>query len=79
MVNFDRQTIMLVGLIISLVTCFYLFKETQKQKIEFNSLVSKLSQVPTAPARDSVKKKKVTVIAPEDTNEVIDSAEESDK
>ena len=80
MFNLDRQTFMIVAIAICLGSSFYLFKENQKQQAHFNNLVSVVSQINNqAPARDAPKQKKKVTIAPEESNEVIDDAEELEK
>jgi len=48
MVQFNRETLMIVAVSVCLFSCFYLYKETQKQRTElatFNSeMVSKFKQ-----------------------------------
>ena len=66
MVQFNRETLMIVAVAVCLFSCFYLYKENQKQKLELSeftsTVVSKLKQ---APAHDGSKKKPVVVAKPE--------------
>ncbi len=77
MFNMDRQTLMLIAIAVCVGTTVYLYRENQKQQVNFNNLVTVVSQMNQAPAQDLPKKKKKVTIAPEETVEVMESAEES--
>lgn len=77
MVGLNRETLTLAGIIVCLVTCFYLYKENQKQKDELNNFTTKVvSQLSRAPVRDE--KKPVRSKAPVPVEEV-DDEENSDE
>ena len=68
MVQFNRETLMIVAVAVCLFSCFYLYKENQKQKIELNTFTSSvLQQIQTkqAPAHDRNKKKPSEAVNPE--------------
>jgi hypothetical protein len=77
MFNMDRQTLMLIAIAVCVGTTVYLYRENQKQQVNFNNLVTVVSRMNQAPAQDLPKKKKKVTIAPEETVEVMESAEES--
>ncbi len=77
MFNMDRQTLMLIAIAVCVGTTVYLYRENQKQQVNFNNLVTVVSQMNQAPARDPPKSKKKVTIAPEETVEVIDTAADS--
>ena len=66
MVGFDRETLTIAATIICLVTCFYLYKENQKQKEELanftTKVVSQLSRAPVNEDRKPVRVKKSVVV-----------------
>jgi len=64
MVQFNRETLMIVAVAVCLFSCFYLYKETQKQKVDlsaFTSTVLQQIQSKQAPVNDGNKKKPVVV------------------
>ena len=77
MFNMDRQTLMLIAIAVCVGTTVYLYRENQKQQVNFNNLVTVVSRMNQAPAQDLPKKKKKVTIAPEETIEVMENAEES--
>ena len=77
MFNMDRQTLILIAIAVCVGTTVYLYRENQKQQVNFNNLVTVVSRMNQAPAQDLPKKKKKVTIAPEETVEVMESAEES--
>ena len=43
MIAFNKETLVLIGVIVALGSCFYLYKENQKQRTELNLFTSKVS------------------------------------
>jgi hypothetical protein len=77
MFNMDRQTLTLVAIAVCVGASLYLYRENQKQQVNFNNLVTVVSRMNQAPAHDLSKKKRKVTIAPEESVEVIDNAEDS--
>lgn len=79
MVGLNRETLTLAGIIVCLVTCFYLYKENQKQKEELNNfttkVVSQLSRTPPPPS--SGEKKQTRTKTPAPVEEVNDEDEDN--
>mgnify|MGYP001076617989 CR=1 FL=1 len=65
MIQFNRETLMIVAVAVCLFTCFYLYKENQKQKLELSTFTSAVvSKLKQAPANDGIKQKPVVVAEP---------------
>ncbi len=66
MFSFDRETAMIVAVVVSLLASAYLYKELQKQKQDMSTIqsytVSMSKQLSQAPANDAPPKKKQVVI-----------------
>ena len=77
MFSMDRQTLILIAVAVCIGTTFYLYRENQKQQVNIANLVNVVSRMNQAPAQDPPKSKKKVTIAPEETVEVIDNAEDS--
>lgn len=55
--NFNRDNLVLLGVIVALAACVYLYKENQKQKTEMTTFALKVaSQLNRAPVNDETKK-----------------------
>ena len=66
MVQFNSETLMIVAVAVCLFSCFYLYKENQKQKLDLSTFTSTVvSKLKQAPANDGSKKKPVVVAKPE--------------
>ena len=76
MFNFDKQTFLVVAVIVCLGVNYYLYKENQKQHSNMNNIVSVLSQISRPPANEVKKKKVVTIVDPIQTTEVLDEGDE---
>jgi hypothetical protein len=76
MFNFDKQTFLVVAVIVCLGVNYYLYKENQKQHSNMNNIVSVLSQISRPPANEVRKKKVVTIVDPIQTTEVLDEGDE---
>ena len=60
MVQFNRETLMIVAVAVCLFSCFYLYKENQKQKLELSTFTSTVvSKLKQAPAHDRNKENPV--------------------
>jgi hypothetical protein len=70
MVGLNRETLTLAGIIVCLVTCFYLYKENQKQKEELNNFTTKVvSQLSHVPSRNDKKPVRTKTPAVEEVND----------
>ncbi len=78
MFNFDKQTFLVVAVIVCLGINYYLYKENHKQQSSINNIVSVLSQVNRPPANEARKKKVVTIVNPVKTTEVLDEGSEEE-
>lgn len=74
MFNMDKQTLMLVAVVVCIIASCYMYRESQKHLVNFNNLVTVVSRMNQAPANDLPKKKKKVTIAPDESVEVIDNA-----
>jgi cellobiose-specific phosphotransferase system component IIC len=72
MFNFDKQTFLVVAVIVCLGINYYLYKENQKQQSNMKNIVSVISQINRPPANEARKKKVVTIVDPIQTTEVLD-------
>ena len=60
MIQFNRETMMIMAVAVCLFSCFYLYKESQKQKADINTFTSTVvSKLKQAPANDGNIKKPV--------------------
>jgi hypothetical protein len=78
MFNFDKQTFLVVAVIVCLSVNYYLYKENQKQQSNMKNIVSVLSQINRPPANEVRKKKVVTIVDPIQTTEVLDEGGEEE-
>ena len=70
--NFNRDNLVLLGVIVALAACVYLYKENQKQKAEMTTFALKVaSQLNRAPVKDESNKPVVV--------EKVSSSEESEE
>ena len=77
MIAFNRETLVIVGVIVALASCFYLYKENQKQRAELSLFTSKVSsQISRALVNDD--KSAGVVKKPVKIPEVIDEENEEE-
>jgi hypothetical protein len=87
MFNFDKSSMTIVGIIVCLLACLYLYKENQKHKSEFSAFAAKVAnQLSRGGAPVNEEKKPVVMTPPvkkptivKKKEEEVDSDSESDE